>query len=210
MWKMSEREVEGATQLSGKRVKLRRIGLADDVVFTQEFTPNGMRSLLSAVIGTTADFENIYYYDNLSRMVQLTQQAQGAGGGYNAVAEKLVDLAYLADGRAGAITRYADLARTDLVAESAYGYDDTGRIDSLDHFKSTTTFAGYTWQYNAANRVTAFANSEHSAEDSTYGYDDFGQLTSADRDGSGNDEGYTYDGQNKGVRNRYCACGQRE
>jgi RHS repeat-associated protein len=126
-------------------------------------------------------------------MVQITQEAQGAGGGYNAVAEKLVDLAYLADGRFDSIVRYADLARTDLVAESAYGYDGTGRIDALDHFKDTTTFAGYAWAYNAANRVTAFTNSEHSAEDSTYGYDDFGQVTSAYRDGSSNDEGYTYD-----------------
>jgi RHS repeat-associated protein len=168
-------------------------GLSDDVVFTQEFTANSMRSLLSAVIGTTADFENIFYYDNLSRMVQITQEAQGAGGGYNAVAEKRVNLAYLADGRFDTITRYADLARTDLVAESAYGYDGTGRIDSLDHFKDTTTFAGYTWAYNAANRVTAFTNSEHSAEDSTYGYDDFGQITTADRTGTSNDEGYTYD-----------------
>jgi hypothetical protein len=36
--------------------------LSDDVVFTQEFTPNGMRSLLSAAIGTTADFENIFSF----------------------------------------------------------------------------------------------------------------------------------------------------
>jgi YD repeat-containing protein len=179
-------------------------GLADDVVFTQEFTANGMRSLLSAAIGATADFENIFYYDNLSRMVQITQEAQGSGGGYNAVAEKLADLAYLADGRFDTMTRYADLVRTDLVAESAYGYDGAGRIDSLDHFKDTTTFAGYTWQYNAANRVTAFANSEHSAEDSTYGYDDFGQITSADRTGSSNDEGYTYD-----VSAHRCHCGLR-
>ncbi len=83
---------------------------------------------------------------------------------------------------------------TQLVAQSNYGYDSTGRLTSLDHVKGSATFAGYGWAYDAANRITAFTNSQqYSAEDATYSYDDASQLTGADRTGTANDESYQFD-----------------
>jgi YD repeat-containing protein len=47
--------------------------------------------------------------------------------------------------------------------------------------------------YDAANRVTGFTNSAHTAENAAYSYDNSGQLTEADRSGTSGDESYSYD-----------------
>lgn len=57
----------------------------------------------------------------------------------------------------------------------------------------TTTFANYGWQYDAANRVTAFTNGQHASENVQYDYDRSGQLTDADHNGAVTDKGYIYD-----------------
>ncbi|RCS55781.1 hypothetical protein DTL42_01370 [Bremerella cremea] len=92
------------------------------------------------------------------------------------------------------ISRYADLAGTELVATSTYGYDAADRITSLTHADSgSSTLAGYTWGYDEGNRLTDFTVTGYSAEDATYTYDDTDQLTRADRSGTTSDESYTYD-----------------
>jgi YD repeat-containing protein len=61
------------------------------VRLANEFDANGNRTQLDATIGaSTADLRNSYLYDNLSRMTQVTQTANGG----NSVAEKRVDFAY--------------------------------------------------------------------------------------------------------------------
>ncbi|RCS50455.1 hypothetical protein DTL42_11260 [Bremerella cremea] len=92
------------------------------------------------------------------------------------------------------ISRYADLAGTELVATSTYGYDAADRLTSLTHAdSSSSTLAGYTWGYDEGNRLTDFTVAGYSAEDATYTYDDTDQLTGADRSGTTSDESYTYD-----------------
>ncbi|MGO8746315.1 MAG: hypothetical protein ACLQNE_10020, partial [Thermoguttaceae bacterium] len=75
--------------------------------------------------GGTADFVNNYAYDLLGEMFRVTQS--GVTGG-NAVAEKRVDFGYSSVGQLGSVTRYADLAGTELVATGSYGYDQFGQL----------------------------------------------------------------------------------
>jgi hypothetical protein len=79
----------------------------------------GNRTGLSANFGGTLDFVNVYQYDNLDRMTQVTQTSQSGG---NAVADKRVDLSYLDNGLLATISRYSGLSTSDPVAESTYGY----------------------------------------------------------------------------------------
>lgn len=165
-------------------------GLTPTVTLAQAFDANSRRTQLAATIGSTADFQNDYAYDALNRLTKITQQ-DVAGG--NTLADKRVDLAYLADGKFDEINRYASLDTSEFVTNSQYGYDGTGRLSSLSHVQGSTTFAGYAWAYDAANRITSFTNSQYSAEDATYSYDQASQLTGADRTGTTNDEAYTFD-----------------
>ena len=84
---------------------------------------------LEAIIAGTADFKNIYTYDDLNRLDRVTQQ--GVSGG-NAVAEKRADFAYNNAGQFTKISRYADLTANEHVASSHYSYDDIGRLLKLD------------------------------------------------------------------------------
>jgi RHS repeat-associated protein len=141
---------------------------------------------LAASVNSTADFQNKYAYDALSRMTQVTQQSQAGG---NSVASKRVDFAYNGVGQYTSVTRSADLAGTQLVASSTYGYDGDGRITSLAHAKGGTTFNSYTWSYDAMSRPT-----QQTSNDGTdaYSYDASSQVTGATHTSQAN-ESLTYD-----------------
>ncbi|MEW4451991.1 RHS repeat-associated core domain-containing protein [Bremerella sp. JC817] len=167
--------------------------LGFDVMIEEAYDALGRRTSLAAEIDGTDDLVNNYAYDYYNRMTQVTQGGQVGG---NAVAEKRVDFAYDAEdkGQFTSITRYADLAGTDLVATTTYGYDNADQITSITHTDgSSSTLAGYTYAYDEGNRLTAFSVYGHSAEDADYSYDDTDQLTGADRTGTTGDESYTYD-----------------
>jgi RHS repeat-associated protein len=164
--------------------------LPSPVTLGQTFDTASRRTSLFATLGATADFKNEFAYDNLNRLTGLTQQGQS---GSNAVAEKRIDFKYLADGRTSEVSRFADVAGTQNVANTTFGYDGAGRLTALTHAKDTTTFAGYGFSFDAANRMTSVTNSVHAAEDAVYTHDDLGQLIGADRTGSGDDEAYVYD-----------------
>jgi YD repeat-containing protein len=111
-------------------------------------------------------------------------------------APKDVIFVYDAASQLTTLKRYSDLAATSLIAQSAYTYDNLGRMTALAHTKSGgASIAGYTWTYDAASRKTLFdfTDSANNDEDATYSYDNTDQLTGADRSGSGNDETYGYD-----------------
>ncbi|RCS44662.1 hypothetical protein DTL42_17215 [Bremerella cremea] len=162
-------------------------------MFSGTYDTLGRRTGLAAEIDGTDDLINNYAYDYLNRMTQVTQGSQAGG---NVVAEKRASFSYDAEdkGQFTSISRYADLAGTELVATSTYGYDAADRITSLTHAdSSSSTLAGYTWGYDEGNRLTDFTVAGYSAEDATYTYDDTDQLTGADRSGTTSDESYTYD-----------------
>ena len=161
-----------------------------DVVLTSTYDDLGRRTQLAATVNGAVDFVNDYQFDALSRMTQVEQHGETGGA---AVAEKRVDFTYNDLGQFDTISRYADLAGTQLVATSTYTYDDLSRLTGLTHAKDTTTLADYAWTYDAASRVTAFTNSVHTSEDATYSYDTTNQLTAADRAGTTDDELFSYD-----------------
>ncbi|MCL4695266.1 MAG: RHS repeat-associated core domain-containing protein [Candidatus Hydrogenedentes bacterium] len=117
-----------------------------------------------------------------------------------AVAEKRVGLTYDAASQAATLSRYANLAGTQVVAHTEYDFDLAGRLRGMEHFKGGTTFADYDWTYDAAGRMTAF----DSLVDGTAGYtnDATGQLTGADYDYQA-DETYVYDENGNRVNNGY-------
>lgn len=163
-------------------------GLTPTVVFVQQYDANGERTQLAASVGGTADFVTDYAYDGLGDMLSVSQHGQTSG---NAVAEKRVDLTYDEAGQFSTITRYADLAGTDLVATGTYGYDLAGQLTSLVYTKGLTTLVGYTWTYDTAGNLTQMANTLDGTAD--YTNDATGQLTATDYSGGQTDEAYSYD-----------------
>jgi RHS repeat-associated protein len=167
------------------------------VELVQEFTPVGSRSLLAASFddggGMDDDFQNIFYYDNIQRLVQIDQS--GVQGG-NTVAEKRVNFAYNAAGQLTSIARYKDLdgGSGNLVATTSFVYDGIARLTDLTHTHDTTTIADYDWDYDAFSRVTSMSFTALVGDDgsSAYTYDDTNQLTDADHDFQ-TDEAYEYD-----------------
>ena len=156
------------------------------VVLTSAYDSLNRRTQLSASVNGTADFQNKYAYDSLSRITQITQQSQTGG---NAVASKRVDFAYNGVGQYTSVTRFADLAGTQLVATSSYGYDGAGRITSLAHAKGATSFNSYTWSYDALSRPTQQTSNDGT---DTYTYDASSQVTGATHTSQAN-ESLTYD-----------------
>jgi YD repeat-containing protein len=167
-----------------------------NVVLVNGYDNLGRRTSLAAEVDATDDFLNTYAYDALSRMTQLTQAGQSGG---NTVAEKRVDLAYNAAGAFSTIVRYADLAGTDLVATTTYGYDNALRLTSLTHAQGSTTLAAYTWTYDNTGRLTGVSSGDGT---STFTYDTSGQLTGADHSYQ-TDEAYEYDDNGNRINDDY-------
>ena len=162
-------------------------GLTPTVTLAESYDAAGYRTGVAAEIGTTADFANQYTYDNLGRMTQVEQSGQSGG---NSVAAKRVDFAYDAASQFDTITRYANLAGTQLVAQSAYTFDNASRLTGLSYTKGQTTLAGYTWTYNSAGRLTQFVSTVDGT--ANYTYDDTNQLAGATYTYQST-EAYTYD-----------------
>lgn len=176
------------------------VGLGTTNVY-QEFAYDFLsrRKEAKASYGTTLgsatkDYKNNYTYDAVGRLDILSQQ----GWGGNTVSEKYVDFGYNSLGQFTSIARYKDLDHlsSDEVVTSTFGYDDLGRLISLDHTDvsavGSPVRASYDWTHNANGWLTSMDFlATWDAEDVTYAYDKSGQLETADR--SSSDESYTYD-----------------
>ena len=161
-----------------------------DVVMASTYDNNGNRTSLAATIDGVADFLNTYTYDHLHRMTSVAQSSQ-LGSPSSPIADKLVTFSYNPSHQFDTITRYADLAGTQLVAASTYTYDSQHRLVELDHVDGMgIALAGYDWNYDNRGRLIRF----DSLLDGTvhYEYDDLQQLTSADYDYQ-EDESFSYD-----------------
>ncbi len=152
----------------------------------QEFDAAGRRTKLSSQIAVGGgsfvdDFWTGYTYDNLGRLTKLEQN--GVTGGHS-VHQKRVDFAYNAAGQTTDIDRYWALAggSSNLAASTDYTYDGIGRLTNLTHAKNATTFAGYTWAFDAHSRVTSMSFTSLVGQNgsSTYTYDNTDQLTATD------------------------------
>jgi RHS repeat-associated protein len=149
------------------------------VQFASMFNAVGRRESLQSTIGGTADFKNTYEYDSLHRLESLSQ---GANGG-NVVASKQVDFGYNVAGQKTSIARQED---TNTVLATSIGYDLAGRLKSITH----GSIAGYTYDYDRANRITAIDSLLDGL--SAFNYDVTDQLIGADH-ANQTDEAYEFD-----------------
>jgi RHS repeat-associated protein len=107
-----------------------------------------------------------------------------------------------AAGQFTAISRYADVAGTELVASSFYAYDGMGRLLRLLHTTDASPplplgegwgegiLAGYLYAYDAGSRITSIDS--YWDDLSEFTYDATSQLVAADHTGQA-DEAYEYD-----------------
>ncbi len=153
------------------------------------YTYDAVGNVLSVTdtINGTVGAATSYLYDALNRMQRVSQTASGG----LPVADKRVDIAYNAIGQFAAITRYSDLAGSQLVVGTTYQYDSLNRLTSLAHDNSTSTVAFYDHIYDADSRISSIANIDGITN---YTYDDRDQLTGANHaDANNPDETYQYD-----------------
>ncbi len=162
-------------------------GLAPEIVFASVYDADSRRTSLSATIDGSSDFTNAYQYDSLDRLTNLMQTSQVVG---NSVATKRISFEFDAASQWTTIARFADIAETQLVAETNYAFDLASRLTGLSHQRNGTTLADYGWSFDEASRVTQFTSSADGVAD--YSYDDRNQITAANYDFQSN-ELYSYD-----------------
>jgi YD repeat-containing protein len=156
-------------------------------VLTNVYDASSRRTQQTATISGTADFKNSWTYDNANRLTQVKQESQSGG---NTVAAKCVNFAYNTGGMFTGITRYNDLAGTQIVANTTYTYDGLARLTALDHKNAAGgNLANYAWTFDNDGRITNFTNIDGY---SNYSYDSNDQVTVVDHSYQ-TDETYTYD-----------------
>ena len=171
--------------LAGRLVEVDNAGTTDvpNVVlnYTYDRTSN-LISVTDTIDGQLSGVES-FTYDELNRVIQITQSGDN-------VADKRVDMSYNAASGMTRMTRYSDLAGTNLVAESNYTYDEAGRLIDLTHSDDAAAIiAAYNWVFDEANRIVQFTNPDGVTD---YTYDGRDQLVDADHSYQ-DDEEYSYD-----------------
>ncbi|WP_041401417.1 RHS repeat domain-containing protein [Planctopirus limnophila] len=156
------------------------------VLLTADWNRAGNRLSLAAQVESSDDFTNSYLHNALGQPTQITQQ--GSVGG-NSVTEKRVEFGYDVLNRPHAISRFEQVSGGTSLADSAFTFDDYGRIVQLKHAQSATILAQHYYTYDADRRL-----SSHETLDGTsaYDYDAIAQLTAADHPTTP-DEAYSYD-----------------
>jgi hypothetical protein len=103
------------------------------VLLTQDYDAADNREKLTAEFNGTTDFVTTFDHDALNRVEWITQTASPTAP--LPVGAKKVHLTYDAVGQFDLLTRYADLAATQVVAVSDYTFDAVGRMTDLSHTK---------------------------------------------------------------------------
>lgn len=115
-----------------------------------------------------ADSRNDYQYDNLGRMTRVVQSGTAATG-QPALARKRVDLSYNAAGDWNSIIRSTGASGSETEAATAtYSYFANGGLKQIGYSHSGqplssatvgSALSSYSWNYDAAGRVTSFSGS---------------------------------------------------
>jgi YD repeat-containing protein len=149
-----------------------------------------------------------YAYDAAGNRTQVQDSKGGVATSIYDGADRLVsrqfsdgttplrlDFTYTARDQRATLTRYSDLAGTQVVGTTAYSYDDVGRTTNiLSTNKFGTAVANYTTTYDLASRATTETDD---GSTQTYTYDNTNQLTndsvaSYGYDANGNRTTYGY------------------
>lgn len=97
------------------------------------------------------------------------------------------------------MSRYSDLTGNNLIAESNYTFDASGRLTNLTHNSDGEVLSAYEWAYDQANRITKATSPDEVSE---FNYDKSDQLTGADHSEQ-DDEIYSYDDNGNRVNTGY-------
>jgi RHS repeat-associated protein len=161
---------DGAGTLTMAYDALDRLQSATDVYgLTLTFTYDAAdrrTQVQDSLSGTTTSM-----YDAANRLT--TREVGGSG-----VTPLRIDLGYSNRNEQTSLTRYSDLAGTQLVGTTAYSYDDASRVTAIvNKNASAVTLSYYNYGYDAANRVTSQTWQSGSTPGSaTYTYDTTSQL----------------------------------
>ncbi len=168
---------DSATQLSWLYDGLGRAtaetqGLSTSVTATlvNTYDPLGRRMQLATNLNGTVDSTINYRLDRGGRVSRIEQSGLGVG-------PKVVSYTYNSGGQPIGVYRYADIARTNLVAQTTHSYDTVGRLNRIQHSLGTIPAADYTFAWDAASRLTSVDSLVDGL--SSFTYDDTHQLTSA-------------------------------
>ncbi len=149
------------------------------VAFSYGYDLNGNRIRVVDNAGVEVDS----VYDSMNRLVRRDWQ----GGGIDSAR---LDFGYNAAGQRTGVNRFADLAGTNKIGSSAYGFDASGRIANIVHSgPQGQTLADYRYTFDIADQLTRWS---HHGDTADYGYDLTGQLIRADHSVLP-DEFFTYD-----------------
>lgn len=156
-------------------------GINYSAVSTQAWDVHSRRDAITYAVtgpgGTSAnlDFTNDYAYDALHRVDAISQFAATAQA---VVQPKLIEYEYNLAGDRTTLTRYSDLAGTQLVGTTTYaGYDGVGRLTSMTHTDGAgALIASYNMAYDRGHRLVSGSHANR-----------FGNQTQAYTNGSTNE-----------------------
>ncbi len=124
---------------------------------------DGLRDTLALEVNGTKDFISDYDYDARLWLTSVTQTSQLPVTGEptpRVVATKRVEFEHAGDGRLEQLRRYADVAETQFVAQTDFGYDQQNRLNGITHVQpvgighpTQTPLASYSWDYDDAGRI---------------------------------------------------------
>ena len=175
-----------------------------------QFDKDGNRTQLDAAIGSVADFENTYGYDQLNRMTGVTQTNQTASG-HNSVAYKQVNFGYNGTDQLTLINRFdhsvtgsnAFSTSTTVdessgpLARSTYSYDTAGNLHTITQDRISGANDGtLTWTHYTDNKVHTFASPVDGTGTISYTYDQDNQLTESSAGSGVSDQTYAYNDAN--------------
>jgi RHS repeat-associated protein len=107
-----------------------------------------------------------------------------------------IEFRHLANGRLADMQRFLNGSQGNLIAETGYNYDQSGRVVGITHANGNgTTISAYQYSYDSANQATTQVyGAAEGGFQANYEYDLFGQLTQVDYlNDELPDERYRYD-----------------
>src|SRR5262249_41821305 len=134
---------------------------APRVTLTYSYDDAGNVLTVAETVNGAAGATTASAYDAMNRLMRVTQT--GGGG-----SDKRVDFTYNPISQVDTISRFADLAATDLVVRSTYAYDGLNRLTNLVHNNGTTDIASYVMRYDSAGLITELTDGDGTRE---YTYD---------------------------------------
>ncbi len=172
-------------------------GLTTNATLDHKYDASGNRTETTVSLSTEMfpekDYKTTWAYDNLNRVTTISQTKQTGG---HAVADKTVKYTYNGRNQVTDVNRYANLTGTGAALRSVLGYDNAGRLTSLDHQDvasggGATLLHGYDFIWDNASRITGIDSSLDGV--SSFTLDKLGQLKTADHAAGRTDESYSFD-----------------